>query len=52
MFGSCDYCFTVFDMYMWDWCVLKNEVDLTSTTLCSQCCAEIFFNQKCYASIV
>ncbi len=46
MIKSCDYCFSVFHIWTWDWCYLNNEDDDTEATLCSQCCAEILGNQK------
>jgi len=46
MITYCDYCWDVFDNFIWSWCHLTNDDDKSHTTLCSQCCASILHEQK------
>jgi superfamily II helicase len=45
MIRSCDYCFAVFEENYWTWCILSNDIDKSTTTLCSACASEILMNQ-------
>ncbi len=44
MIESCDYCFSVFDEWLWSYCKIKTENGYFC--LCSQCAAEILRNQE------
>ncbi len=44
MIRSCDYCFSVFDEWLWSWCIFTNEENDSNTCLCSICAQEILIS--------